>query len=337
MENAIVFNGVIKANDLDKRWPGLDDHELASYIDSAVKAFLSFSSPKDAFPSPYWLRKEKGNPKTGIMYYYCERLDQVESYGQGCMGNKILYDFTGIVFKTEDVNNWEESREWLSFVDPDNMPQSDDEWIPAESIRKLLLMPPCEFLEFLHACHVETNLEPERKEFYNARGIYAGDFFAVNELSIIKINKFSWMRYAEKNALPVECQISRPKIQHEELIAEKQRMGSFEGRLKKACQENEALKSRIADLEAQLGQGTAAATPKCAICRADSPSVSEWTSDVEAAVQLTARLVKEGERNCTVWHENEWKKTRGASRSRAFHAFRRALPDEYKDDDPRKK
>lgn len=117
-------------------------------------------------------------------------------------------------------------------------------------------------------------------------------------------------------------------------------------RLRAFSEEIDILKQRIYDLESSHEQlqeenlrlnNSDTATPDCASCKAEGNHVSEWIKDVECAVVLTAQLMAVGEKGCTAFHAGEWKTKRGKVRKRAFEAFRRALPPDLKEADPKQK
>lgn len=109
----------------------------------------------------------------------------------------------------------------------------------------------------------------------------------------------------------------------------RERIAELEHQLHELRQENERLKA---------GESEANPTPlDCAACKADSQHSDEWIKDVECAVSLATKLIAAGERASTACHEAEWKTLRGATRKRAFEAFRRALPADLKEADPKKK
>lgn len=107
------------------------------------------------------------------------------------------------------------------------------------------------------------------------------------------------------------------------------RIAELERQLQELRKENESLKAGRSEVES--------ASPDCAACKADSQHSDEWIKDVECAVSLSAQMTTKGERGCTAYHEAEWKNLRGATRSRAFAAFRRGLPADLKEADPKQK
>ncbi|WP_027185354.1 hypothetical protein [Desulfovibrio inopinatus] len=108
-----------------------------------------------------------------------------------------------------------------------------------------------------------------------------------------------------------------------------EQVADLQRQLATARQENERLKG------GKCNPGDTA--PDCASCKAEIQHIDEWTKDVEFAVIMTVKLVKEGERLSTLAHQSEWKKIRGATRKRAFEAIRRALPADLKETDPSSK
>ncbi len=108
-----------------------------------------------------------------------------------------------------------------------------------------------------------------------------------------------------------------------------ERIAELDRQLQELRHENESLKAGGCEVEP--------APPDCATCRADSQHSDEWVKDVECAVSLTAQLMSKGERGSTAYHEAEWKALRGGTRKRAFEAFRRALPPDLKEADPKQK
>lgn len=113
------------------------------------------------------------------------------------------------------------------------------------------------------------------------------------------------------------------------LAQSRKRIAELEDKLQEVQRENENLKAKRGDAGATLFV--------CATCKAESPTVADWTQDVECAVRLTAQLMMAGEKGCTAFHEAEWKALRGGTRKRAFEAFRRALPPDLKEADPKQK
>ena len=109
----------------------------------------------------------------------------------------------------------------------------------------------------------------------------------------------------------------------------RKQIAELERQLQELRHENERLNAGVSEVDS--------AAPDCAACKADSQHSDEWAKDVECAVSLTARLMAKGERGSTAYHEAEWKALRGGTRKRAFEAFRRALPPDLKEADPKQK
>jgi hypothetical protein len=128
---------------------------------------------------------------------------------------------------------------------------------------------------------------------------------------------------------PWESKSAAP--QHQE-----NRAAELEELLAQARQEIARLTEEIVFLKT-TGNGAQATVSNCASCRAESSHSDEWTQDVECAVALACDLSGKGEKGSTLYHNGKWKERRGHTRKRAFEAFRRALPDHLKENDPKKK
>ncbi|MEA4857752.1 MAG: hypothetical protein AAGU21_13755 [Solidesulfovibrio sp.] len=147
----------------------------------------------------------------------------------------------------------------------------------------------------------------------------------------------------EELALPSTRALPSGSDTSEDEAEAQTRIADLEGQLEEAMRERDVARkerdawaARVAELEALRPQDETA-SPDCAACKAEDNHVEEWAKDVECAVALAVRVAGEGERKKTYTHKDEWKTIRGAVRQKAFAAFRRALPNDLKEDDPRQK
>lgn len=118
MGGYICFKEVEFADCIQRRWPGIEEWELAKHIDDKIE-----NPQRVAFPAPYWMRKHKINPLTNDAVYFCERITTSHPYDEQHNNDNIWYDFSGIVFDIREALEWESDKEWLFFVDPGQLPR----------------------------------------------------------------------------------------------------------------------------------------------------------------------------------------------------------------------
>lgn len=118
MGGYICFKEVEFADCIQRRWPGIEEWELAKYIDDKIG-----NPHRVAFPAPYWMRKHKINPSTNDSIFFCERITTAHPYDEQHNNDSVWYDFSCIVFDTQEASRWERDKEWLFFVDPRDLPE----------------------------------------------------------------------------------------------------------------------------------------------------------------------------------------------------------------------
>ncbi|MGE4558086.1 MAG: hypothetical protein AB7D07_14855 [Desulfovibrionaceae bacterium] len=179
---AVIMEHIITPEELLARWTGEDESTIASIVGHS-----------DGVPA-YWLLSSRIDPETNKVKYFCTPPWAAPKTHNS--GTEIVYDWEGIVFKEEDIHNFERIHPEVTWKIATQSAQQDDEWIVAEDAREALGLSPNRMVDELLQRRLESNVEPEFRDHLNSVAFpLENPFFTVEMLPKIKIHRSSFEAY----------------------------------------------------------------------------------------------------------------------------------------------
>jgi|GEM_PF-4107144 len=344
-EPEVSLNSVLTASQLLKRWPGCLEDELYRMVKSQkLKSYFHIKT----------LQNEAGE-----RLFFCRGGNNVPHVRyEGDFTEYYWYEEPyqlGIVFDVNDVEATEKQHPeffWKPVAPHSEVEkaQQDDEWIPADEVRRELELSPSKMVDELESERLETDKEEDfRRHRKNVSFPHENPFFTVAMLTSLKIHRTSLSEYQNRKTMAFwgtdwdlagsgdakEMESLRAwnkrlneinQARSEEVKSLQQTLDESKQKIERLAVENIALQAEVEHLKAAQDAlpRTAAATEK-----AQESRVEEWKAYAACMVKATVDIVAGGKRDLTRRQIGNVLKPHGQLNQVALECFRSALPDEY--------